>query len=67
MIQEDIQKTLRNKVFENTRYIETFEYTAEPKNRGMQVLAHKKEDISIIIRNNQNSMKRFKITIEEIK
>lgn len=64
---EDIQKALSNKVFENTQYTETFEYTAEHKNRGVQVLAHKNEDISIIIRNNQNSMKRFKITVEEIK
>ena len=64
---EDIQKALCNKVFENTRNTEMFEYTAEPKNRGAQVLAHKNEDISIIIRNNQNSMKRFKITVEEIK
>lgn len=64
---EDIQKALDNKVFENTQNIETFEYIAKLKNRGMQVLAHKNDDISIIIRNNQNSVKRFKITVEEMK
>ena len=46
---------------------ETFEFQAEPKNFGYQVLAFKNDSLDIIIRNNDKKNKtKYKVTIEEI-
>lgn len=44
-----------------------FEFQAEPKNFGYQILAFKNDSLDIIIRNNDKKTKtKYKVTIEEI-
>ena len=60
-----MKKTKMNK--EEINKIETFEFQAEPKNFGYQVLAFKNDSLDIIIRNNDKKTKnKYKITIEII-
>ena len=44
-----------------------FEFQAEPKNFGYQVLAFKNDSLDIIIRNNDKKTKtKYKVTVEVI-
>lgn len=60
-----MKKMMMNK--EEMNKAEMFEFQAEPKNFGYQVLAFKNDYLDIIIRNNDKKTKtKYKVTIEVI-